>query len=297
MYHSTEYLTICETARMQELSLLLLSKEPQLRLGIFLGILAIMALAELLSPRRRREIPRLLRWSNNLALVAIDTLAVRLIFPVAALGLALIAQQQDFGVFNWLNLPSWLAFVLGLILLDLAIYAQHVVFHHVPVLWRLHRMHHADLEIDVTTGLRFHPFEIILSMAIKMALVAALGIPAITVLLFEIILNATSLFNHSNVALPQSIDRVLRMILVTPDMHRVHHSTIPAETNSNFGFNIPWWDRLFGTYRSQPALGHDNMNIGINQFRTRRDLWLDRLLLQPFRTVDPETQNIEKNAV
>ncbi|MDN3721932.1 sterol desaturase family protein [Roseibium salinum] len=165
--------------------------------------------------------------------------------------------------------------------LDLAIYLQHVMFHAVPALWRLHRMHHADLEFDVTTGLRFHPVEILLSMGIKLGVVMALGPPAVAVLVFEVLLNGTSMFNHSNVRIPAAIDRVLRLFVVTPDMHRVHHSIHPNETNSNFGFNLPWWDRLLGTYRPQPREGHETMTIGIEEFRTRRDLWLDRMLVQP----------------
>jgi sterol desaturase/sphingolipid hydroxylase (fatty acid hydroxylase superfamily) len=183
-----------------------------------------------------------------------------------------------------LDLLLRLAVLLSILLLDLAIYLQHVLFHAVPGLWRLHRMHHADLEFDVTTGLRFHPVEIVLSMVIKLAVVAALGAPAVAVLLFEVLLNATALFNHGTIRLPAGWDRVLRWVMVTPDMHRVHHSVIPAETNSNFGFNLPWWDRLLGTYRAQPKAGHDGMTIGIKQFRTRRDLWLDRMLLQPLRS-------------
>jgi sterol desaturase/sphingolipid hydroxylase (fatty acid hydroxylase superfamily) len=173
--------------------------------------------------------------------------------------------------------------VVSVIVLDLAIYLQHVLFHAVPALWRLHRMHHADLEFDVTTGLRFHPIEILLSMMIKLAVVAALGTPAVAVLIFEVLLNATSMFSHSNVRIPLGLDRVLRWFVVTPDMHRVHHSILSRETNSNFGFNVPWWDRLFGTYRPQPAAGHETMTIGIEQFRDPRELGLDRMLLQPFR--------------
>ena len=262
---------------------LLLENETILRLCVFLGVLSIMAGLEVASPRRRQEIPRLLRWSNNIALVVLDALCLRLFFPVLAVGAALAAQAQGWGLFNLIGAPFWLAALLAFLILDFAIYAQHVVFHHVPVLWRLHRMHHADLEIDVTTGLRFHPFEIILSMAIKMVVVVAIGAPAIAVVLFEIVLNATSLFNHANWHLPKPIDRWLRLFVVTPDMHRVHHSIRREETNSNFGFNLPWWDRLFGTYRGQPADGHDSMKIGIDRFRTRRDLWLDRMLWQIFR--------------
>ena len=261
----------------------LLANEPLIRMGLFLGILLALALWEIAAPRRRREIPRLLRWSSNLGIVALDTLLVRLLFPVVAVGLAVVAEQRGWGLLNIFDLPFWLAFLLSLLALDLAIYLQHVMFHAVPALWRFHRMHHADLEFDVTTGLRFHPVEILLSMGIKLAVVMALGPPAIAVLVFEVLLNATSMFNHSNIRLPIAIDRVLRLLVVTPDMHRVHHSIHPSETNSNFGFNLPWWDRLLGTYRAQPKDGHLGMTIGIEQFRTRRDLWLDRMLVQPLR--------------
>jgi len=261
----------------------LLANEPLIRMGMFLGILMAMALWEVAAPRRRREIPRLLRWSSNLGIVALDTLLVRLLFPVVAVGLAVVAEERGWGLLNIFDLPFWLAFLLSLLLLDLAIYLQHVMFHAVPALWRFHRMHHADLEFDVTTGLRFHPVEILLSMGIKLAVVMALGPPAIAVLAFEVLLNATSMFNHSNIRIPAAIDRVLRLFVVTPDMHRVHHSIHPSETNSNFGFNLPWWDRLLGTYRAQPGDGHLGMTIGIEQFRSRRDLWLDRMLVQPLR--------------
>lgn len=261
----------------------ILATEPLLRLVVFLGVLATMALCELIAPRRRIEIPRIIRWSNNLALVVIDTIILRLTFPILAVGLAVIAQDNGWGLFNIIGLPSWVAILLSVIVLDLVIYLQHVMFHAVPALWRLHRMHHADLEFDVTTGLRFHPVEILLSMGIKLAVVIALGPPAVAVLLFEVLLNATAMFNHSNVRLPKFADRVLRLVVVTPDMHRVHHSVRPEETNSNFGFNLPWWDRLLGTYKAQPSAGHEAMLIGIEQFRTRRDLWLDRMLVQPVK--------------
>jgi sterol desaturase/sphingolipid hydroxylase (fatty acid hydroxylase superfamily) len=261
----------------------ILVQEPMLRIGVFLAVLLAMAVWEVAAPRRRQEIPRVIRWTNNLALVVVDTLILRLSFPILAVGLALIAEERGWGLFNALEVPLWLAVVLSILLLDLAIYLQHVLFHAVPALWRLHRMHHADLEFDVTTGLRFHPVEILLSMAIKLAVVAALGAPAVAVLIFEVLLNATAMFNHANIRLPAGVDRVLRWIVVTPDMHRVHHSVIPVETNSNFGFNLPWWDRLLGTYRAQPKAGHEGMTIGIEQFRTPRDLWLDRMLIQPLR--------------
>jgi sterol desaturase/sphingolipid hydroxylase (fatty acid hydroxylase superfamily) len=261
----------------------LLATEPQLRLAVFLGVLVAMALWELATPRRRQEIPRVIRWTNNLGLVVVDTIVLRMTFPILAVGLAVIVQDRGWGLFNIVAVPGWVAILVSIIVLDLVIYLQHVMFHAVPALWRLHRMHHADLEFDVTTGLRFHPVEILLSMVIKLAVVMALGPPAIAVLVFEVLLNATAMFNHSNIRLPMLVDRFLRLIVVTPDMHRVHHSIIPEETNSNFGFNLPWWDRLLGTYKAQPKAGHEGMTIGIEQFRTGRDLWLDRMLVQPIK--------------
>jgi sterol desaturase/sphingolipid hydroxylase (fatty acid hydroxylase superfamily) len=263
------------------MSALLMANEAAIRLTFFLAILAVMAGWEVAAPRRSLQIPRRLRWPNNLGVVVINTILVRLAFPILAVGLAIMAEERRWGLFNAFDLPDWAAFVASILALDLAIYLQHVMFHAVPALWRLHRMHHADLEFDVTTGLRFHPVEIVLSMGIKLAVIAALGPPAAAVLAFEVLLNATSMFNHSNIRLPAGMDRALRLIVVTPDMHRVHHSIHPAETNSNFGFNLPWWDRLLGTYRAQPKEGHEGMTIGIEQFRTRRDLWLDRMLVQP----------------
>jgi sterol desaturase/sphingolipid hydroxylase (fatty acid hydroxylase superfamily) len=257
--------------------------EPLVRLGAFGGVFVVMAIWELVSPRRPQTIGRTWRWPNNLGVVVVDTLVVRILFPITAVGLALVAEAQGFGLFNALALPAWASMTASVILLDLAIYLQHVLFHAVPALWRLHRMHHADLEFDVTTGLRFHPIEILLSALVKLAVVAALGAPAAAVLIFKVLLNATSMFNHSNVRIPPALDRVLRLFVVTPDMHRVHHSIVARETNSNFGFNLPWWDRLLGTYRAAPASGHDGMAIGIEQFRDARELRLDRMLLQPFR--------------
>lgn len=260
----------------------LLSHEPAWRLGVFLGVLALMMLLELAAPRRRQEIPRLIRWSNNLAVVAIDAIAVRLVFPATAVGVALALEAKGWGILNWLAWPGWINIVIAIVVLDLVIYWQHVIFHRVPALWRIHAMHHADQEIDVTTGLRFHPVEIVMSMVLKFAAIAVLGAPAVGVLLFEIILNASAMFNHSNLRLPLWLDRTLRLVIVTPDMHRVHHSVVVEETNSNFGFNLPWWDRLFGTYRPQPQQGHEGMTIGLERFRTRRDQWVDRMLVQPF---------------
>jgi sterol desaturase/sphingolipid hydroxylase (fatty acid hydroxylase superfamily) len=261
----------------------LFAYEPLIRLAVFGGIFIVMAVWELLAPRRPQAVARNWRWPNNLGVVAVDVLLVRVLLPITAVGLALIAEAHGIGLFNMIALPTWASIVLSVMLLDLAIYLQHVLFHAVPALWRLHRMHHADLEFDLTTGLRFHPIEILLSTGIKLVVVAALGTPAAAVLIFEVLLNATSMFNHSNIRVPAQIDRILRWFVVTPDMHRVHHSILRRETNSNFGFNLPWWDRLLGTYRAQPAAGHDAMTIGIEQFREPRELALDRMLLQPFR--------------
>lgn len=254
-----------------------------MRLAAFLSVLAIMALWEIAAPRRRRDIPRVIRWTNNLALVVIDTAILRLTFPILAVGLAVTAEDRGWGLFNTVEVPFWATVLVSMLLLDIAIYLQHVMFHAIPALWRLHRMHHADLEFDATTGLRFHPIEILISTVFKLAVVAALGPPAVAVLLFEVILSTTALFNHANISLPPSVDRWLRWIVVTPDMHRVHHSVDPRETNSNYGFNLPWWDRLLRTYVAQPAKGHNGMEIGIEQFRTTRDLWIDRMLVQPIR--------------
>src|SRR5262245_16827928 len=262
---------------------MLFDYEPYIRLAAFAGVFVIMTAWELIVPRRKQAIGRGWRWPNNLGVVALDTLLVRILFPITAVGLALFAQARDFGLFNVLALPSWVSVAASVVILDLVIYLQHVLFHAVPALWRLHRMHHADLEFDVSTGLRFHPVEILLSMLIKFAVVAALGAPPLSVLIFEVLLNATSMFNHANVRIPAGIDRVLRWLVVTPDMHRVHHSILARETNSNFGFNLPWWDRVFGTYTAQHTAGHEAMTIGIEQFRDPRELRLDRMVLQPLR--------------
>lgn len=261
----------------------LLANEPLIRLAAFAGVLLSMVLFELLAPRRPQEHPRRARWPGNLGIVALDTLLVRLMFPAAAVGVALLAERGGWGLLNVLEPPAWAAITASVLVLDLTIYFQHVLLHAVPALWRLHRMHHADLDFDVTTGVRFHPLEIVLSMVIKLGVVAALGAPAVAVLIFEVLLNASSMFNHGNVRIPGRLDAALRWLVVTPDMHRVHHSIVPRETNSNFGFNVPWWDRLFGTYRPQPAAGHEGMTIGIEQFRDARELQLHRMLAQPFR--------------
>ena len=261
----------------------IMANEPAIRLAVFLGIFAAVAIGETLAPRRSRSLSRLARWPNNIGVVVVNTLVVRLAFPTAAVGLALLGEVRGWGLLNLIDLPFWLSVVIAVVVLDGVIYLQHVMFHAVPALWRLHRMHHADQDFDVTTGARFHPVEILLSMVLKLGAVAARGPPALGVLIFELLLNATAMFNHGNWRLPLALDRGLRWFVVTPDMHRVHHSIVPEETNSNFGFSLPWWDRLFGTYRDQPAAGHDAMTIGIEQFREPADQRLDKMLIQPFR--------------
>ena len=242
---------------------------------------------EILAPRRNLTVGRGWRWPNNLGILVIDILTVRVLLPTAAVGAALFASGNGWGLINFSGVRLSVAALIGFLALDLVIYLQHVVFHKVPVLWRLHRMHHADLDIDVTTGVRFHPIEILISLVIKIAVIVALGIPVVAVIVFEVLLNVTSMFNHSNVAMPTWLDRVLRWIVVTPDMHRVHHSVLRYETDSNYGFNLPWWDRLFGTYRAQPEAGHTGMTIGLPIFRDPGELRLDRLITQPFRNEPP----------
>lgn len=259
----------------------ILAHAPALRLAVFLVILALVAGWEMIVPRRRRVLTRRRRWPQNFGISVVNTLSLRLLLPGAAIGLATMAEVKGWGLFNSVALPFWLAVVLSLLLLDLTIYLQHVMFHALPLLWRIHRVHHTDMDFDVTTALRFHPVEIVLSMVIKLAVIALLGAPAIAVLVFEIILNATAMFNHANASLPAGIERVARLVVVTPDFHRVHHSVLTAETNSNFGFNVPWWDRMFGTYRAQPGAGHDHMRIGLEDFRDPAQERLDRLLTQP----------------
>jgi sterol desaturase/sphingolipid hydroxylase (fatty acid hydroxylase superfamily) len=249
--------------------------ESVIRLGIFAAVLVLMAGMEALFPRRHLTAARPGRWFSNLALVSLNTILVRILLPLGAVGMAAIVQEKGWGLFNNLNLPDWIAVILAVILLDFAIYLQHVMFHAVPLLWRLHMVHHADLDFDVTTGLRFHTIEILLSLGIKLAVIVLLGASAVAVLIFEVLLNATSMFNHANIKLPHWLDGLLRLVLVTPDMHRVHHSTLPRETNSNFGFNMPWWDFLLGTYKNQPALGHENMTIGLAHLRDEKQV--DRL--------------------
>jgi len=244
----------------------LLAHEPTVRLTAFLAVFGVMALWELAAPRRALIVGRR-RWIANLGVVALNTVLVRLLFPAAAVGVAAFAAKHGWGFFNYAPVPAWIAAIVSILLLDLAIYLQHVMVHAVPALWRLHRMHHADLDFDVTTGGRFHPIEIVLSLLLKFVVIVAIGTPVLAVVIFEVLLNATSMFNHSNVRMAPGLDRVLRWFVVTPDMHRVHHSIEVDETNSNFGFNLPWWDRLFGTYAAQPRAGHERMTIGIDTFR------------------------------
>jgi len=257
--------------------------EMPIRLGFFFGILLLVALWELRAPRRPLTQPKSLRWLNNLGLTFFNSLVLRLLFPAAAVGMALFAAEQGWGLFNYYQLPLLLSVVVSVVIMDGVIYLQHVMVHAVPILWRLHRVHHADLDFDVTTGARFHPLEIILSMLIKFATILLLGPPVVAVVIFEVILNATSMFNHGNLHLPAKLDRVLRLFVVTPDMHRVHHSIEDDETNSNFGFSLPWWDRLFGTYKAQPRAGHPGMTIGIDHFRDpARVERLPGMLMLPF---------------
>ena len=261
----------------------IMNHETTIRLGFFLGVFFIMALWELAAPRRRLRASKRVRWSNNLGLVFFNSFIARLAFPAAAAGVAAFASEQGWGLFNYIDAPFGVAVLLSIVVMDFIIWLQHVMVHAVPVLWRLHRVHHADLDYDVTTGARFHTLEILLSMLIKFAVILLLGPPLVAVVIFEVLLNATAMFNHGNVRLPETLDRYLRLIVVTPDMHRVHHSIEDDETNSNFGFNLPWWDRLFGTYRAQPRAGHEDMTIGIRTFRDDKWCsWLPGMLAMPF---------------
>jgi sterol desaturase/sphingolipid hydroxylase (fatty acid hydroxylase superfamily) len=257
--------------------------EKSIRMGFFFGMLALMGIWEILAPRRALTVSKITRWSNNLGLVFFNSFLARLVFPAAAVGVADFAAEQGWGLLHYYAVPYWLAVVLSIVVMDFIIYLQHVMVHAVPALWRLHRVHHADPDFDVTTGARFHPLEIILSLLIKFATIVVLGPPVVAVVIFEVLLNATAMFNHGNVRLPASLDRILRWIVVTPDMHRVHHSVEDDEANSNFGFNLPWWDRLFGTYRDQPRAGHQGMTIGIYTYREPKLVsWLPGMLALPF---------------
>ncbi|MDD9910108.1 MAG: sterol desaturase family protein [Ahrensia sp.] len=262
---------------------LIATNEGVIRLSVFIGLFAVLALSEYFKPRRKLTVSKSHRWTTNIAIVLLDSAIVRLIFPAAAVGVALWADMQGYGLFNLIEVPIWLAVLISFIALDFAIWFSHLLSHKVPVFWRFHRMHHSDRDIDVTTAIRFHPIEIVLSMMWKVLWVIALGAPAVAVIIFEIALNGTAMFNHSNLKLPLGLDRLLRLVVVTPDMHRVHHSSINRETDSNYGFNLPWWDRLFGTYIDQPELGHDGMEIGLAEWQDERPLQLGWSLSVPFR--------------
>ena len=257
--------------------------EELIRLAAFVSVFGAVAIWELVVPRRKGVFSRRSRWPHNLGLLFVDAIVLRVMAPGAAIGVALAAQEHGWGLLNLVLLPSWAAFLVGVVLLDLVIYFQHVMFHAAPTLWRLHRVHHADLDFDVTTGIRFHPIEILISTVIKCAAVAAIGAPILSVLVFEVLLNATAMFNHANASVRKGIERWLRWLVVTPDMHRIHHSVEYDESSSNFGFNLPWWDRVFGTYRAQPRMGQAVMPVGVDAFRSPGDQRLDQLLIQPLR--------------
>lgn len=266
------------------MDLFILENELTIRISSFIIIFAIMAWWEIKSPRRPLRLSKVTRWVNNLGIVALNSLILRLLFPAAAIGVAAYGQEQQWGLLNYYEVPTGLAIVLAVIAMDFIIYLQHVMVHAVPALWRLHRVHHADQDYDVTTGARFHPIEIILSMLIKFATIVVLGAPIVAVVIFEVLLNALAMFNHGNVGLPSRWDNRLRWFVVTPDMHRVHHSVEDDETNSNFGFNLTWWDRLFGTYREQPRAGHTEMQIGIYHFQDETQTnQLPGMLMLPFK--------------
>ncbi|MEJ2143359.1 MAG: sterol desaturase family protein [Gammaproteobacteria bacterium] len=261
-----------------------MTNEKPIRMSFFFGILVVMAIWEIAAPRRALTTSKVVRWTNNLGLVFFNSFLLRVIFPAAAVGMAAFASENGWGIFNYYDVTFWLTVMVSVVVMDFIIYLQHVMVHAVPALWRFHRMHHADLDFDVTTGARFHPVEIIFSMLIKFATIVVLGPPVIAVVIFEVLLNATAMFNHGNVRLPLGLDRVLRWLVVTPDMHRVHHSVEDDEANSNFGFNLPWWDRLFGTYRDQPRKGHDGMTIGIRKYRELKQVaWFPGMLMLPFK--------------
>ena len=272
-----------ERKAMNDFEIQLLSLEQPIRLGFFFCIFAIMAVLEIISPRRKLTISKSLRWFSNLGIVVLNTLIARAVLPMAPVMFAGLMAEMGWGTFNVVDIATPVVIIATVVLMDFAIWLQHVMVHAVPVLWRLHRLHHADLDYDVTTGARFHPIEILLSLGIKFAVIALLGAPATAVLIFEVILNAMAMFNHANFKLPLGLDAVVRTALVTPDMHRVHHSIVPEETNSNFGFNLSIWDRAFGTYIAQPTGGHEGMTIGIDMFRTPKDERLDQMLVQPFK--------------
>ena len=261
-----------------------LANEPLIRMGFFFGVFALVALWELASPRRALQLTRQQRWTANLGIVLLNTVIVRLVFPAAAVGMAALGVEKGWGLLNNFDVPYWLAVPLAVVAMDFVIWLQHVMVHAVPALWRLHRVHHADLDYDLTTGARFHPIEIVLSMGIKFATITLLGAPVLAVVIFEVLLSACAMFNHGNIRLPAALDRALRWFFVTPDMHRVHHSVEDDESNSNFGFNLTWWDRLFGTYREQPRAGQLGMTIGIHDHTDPHEVArLPGMLMLPFK--------------
>ena len=261
----------------------LLQNESNLRLTAFVVVFFAIAIWEWLSPKRKRLKSLTTRWINNLSLMIINTLLIRVFFPMAAVGIALIISDQQIGLLNIIEIHPIAAVMLSVILLDCAIYWQHRLMHKIPLLWRIHRVHHADPEFDVTTGLRFHPFEIAVSMIYKTLIIALLGTPVLAVLIFELLLNAGSLFNHGNIDLTAKIDTALRQVIVTPDMHRIHHSTDAIESNRNFGFALSWWDHLFGSYQSTPNVAHEEMPIGLDEYRDpKHAVFLTGVLFIPF---------------
>jgi len=262
----------------------LVDHEPQIRITFFFGIFVVMAIWEIKYPRRQLIVSKVTRWINNISLVVLNSVLLRFIFPTLAVGVSVFATEQQWGILNHYSLPFVLSVFISFVFLDLIIYLQHVLVHAVPALWRLHRVHHSDKDYDLTTGARFHPIEIIISMLIKFSAIIVIGAPVVAVIIFEVVLNTMAMFNHANVKLPTSIDGKIRKLLVTPDMHRVHHSIEDDETNSNFGFNLSIWDRLFGTYRNQPRAGHEDMIIGIRTFTDNKDVVsLPGLLMLPFK--------------
>lgn len=256
--------------------------ESYIRLGSFLAIFALLTIWEISSPKRKLLQLRYFRWFCNIGLITISSILVRFIIPTAAVGIALHVEQEQLGFLNLYELPFIVKFILAFVLMDLAIYFQHVMFHALPLFWRFHRVHHSDLDCDITTGLRFHPFEMIISIIFKFLIITSIGAPVLAVVFFEIILNAASMFTHSNIKIPSVIESMVRWFIVTPDMHRIHHSIKENETNSNFGFFISIWDRLLGTYIHEPAQGHVNMQIGLRKFREPKWQNLRWLIYLPF---------------
>jgi sterol desaturase/sphingolipid hydroxylase (fatty acid hydroxylase superfamily) len=271
-----------EKVFLMEISAYLIAHEALIRVGFFAVIFSFVAIAETIFPRRILLTSKPRRWASNLLMQLVDVAILRFILPVFPVGIAFICSARGWGVLNYLQLSATPALIIGILALDLTIYIQHMMFHLTPLFWRAHMVHHTDRDIDVTTGVRFHPVEIIISLVIKLAVVAFIGVPPLAVLIFEILLNGTTMFNHGNLHIGFAADRIIRMILVTPDMHRVHHSVIRQETNSNYGFNFSFWDRLFGTYRAQPAAGHDDMKIGLNGYHDERSLRILPMLMMPF---------------